>query len=211
MSITGAAAPEPTPTFTYYVGTGISGQNLGATAPKNVGTYTVVASTTANAANNAATSAPVTFQITPASLTATASAANKTYDTTNAATVSIVLGGVLGVDVVSGSAIGTFADKNVGTGKTVTVGTVTLSGADAANYTVGAANNPTANITAASLTATASAANKTYDTTNAATVSIVLGGVLGSDVVSGSATGTFADKNVGTGKTVTVGIHTFRC
>ena len=31
------------PTFAYYVGTGTSGTNLGSNAPRNAGTYTVIA------------------------------------------------------------------------------------------------------------------------------------------------------------------------
>jgi hypothetical protein len=41
----------------------------------------------------------------------------------------------------SGSATGEFEDKNVGDDKLVTIGTVTLSGADADNYTVGSSGH----------------------------------------------------------------------
>jgi len=110
----------------------------------------------------------------------------------------------------SGSAVGTFADKNVGTGKTVTASGFALSGADSANYTLSQPAGLSANITAASLGVSGvSANNKVYDASNAATLNVgsaALSGLLGSDAVtlnSGSASGTFADKNVGTGKTVT--------
>ena len=50
----------------------------------------------------------------------------------------------------------TFADKNVGTGKTVTLAGAVLAGSDAANYSLTSVNTTTANITVASLTITAS-------------------------------------------------------
>ena len=62
-----------------------------------------------------------------------------------------------------------FSDKNVGTGKTVTVSGYTLSGADASNYTLVEPTGLTANITPASLAITGvTANNKVYDTTVAA-------------------------------------------
>ncbi len=71
----------PLPSFTYYVGAGTSGTNLGSTPPINVGTYTVVASTAANITNNAAVSQPYTYSITPAALTVTADAKAKIFGT----------------------------------------------------------------------------------------------------------------------------------
>ena len=104
--------------------------------------------------------------------------------------------------------MGTFADKNAGTSKTVTVTGNTISGTDAANYALTQQTGLIADITQASLSVTGlTASNKTYDTTTSAT----LGGtaaitVLGTDTVTLGATavGVFADKNAGTGKTVTV-------
>ncbi len=57
FTLTGASAPTPTVSFTYYAGASATGTPLSG-APINVGTYTVVATSAANAANNAATSAP---------------------------------------------------------------------------------------------------------------------------------------------------------
>ncbi len=189
----------------------VTGSASGTFADKNAGSGKVVTigSVTlagADAANYTVGSAGTsTADISAASLIATGTAANKTYDGNNSASVTISLTGVIGSDVVTGSASGTFADKNAGTGKAVTIGSVTLAGADAANYTVGSAGTATADITAASLTATGTAANKTYDGNNSASVTITLSGVIGSDVVTGSASGTFADKNAGSGKVVTIG------
>ena len=85
--------------------------------------------------------------ITPAPLTVNFTAANKVYDGNTTASLSST-DNRLGNDVLTVSATGVFADKNVGTGKSVTVSNLSLSGQDANNYTLsGAGNNPTANIT----------------------------------------------------------------
>ncbi|MFO0939536.1 MAG: YDG domain-containing protein [Pirellulales bacterium] len=203
----GAAADSANFTYTYYAGPNLTGGTL-ASAPKNVGNYSVDIAYAGNSSYSAVPSTPFNFSITAKALTATATASNKIYDRLTDATVAISLGGVISGDTVTGSATGTFDSKNVGTGKTVTVGTVTLAGADAGNYTVGSAGTTTANITAKALTASATASNKVYDRLTDATIAITLGGVISGDTVTGTATGTFADKNVGTGKTVTVGTVT---
>ncbi len=158
--------------------------------------------------NGTTNSNPATLTVNTKSLSASGTASNKVYNGTTAATVSITLAGIVAGDTVTGSATGTFDTKNVGTGKTVTIGTVTLSGASAANYSVSSAGTTTADITKFGLTASGTASNKVYDSTSVATVSIALSGVFGGDTVSGTASGSFADKNVGTAKTVTIGAVT---
>jgi len=155
------------------------------------------------------TSAVAAITVNPKPVTITGvSAEDKTYDgnTTATATGTPVVDGRVGLDNVTvntGSA--SFADKNVGTGKTVTFSGWTLGGAAAGNYTLSAQPaNATANITAKPVSLTAN--NKTYDGTTAATVdtSVINGKVDGDDLtVSGSGTAVFADANAGTGKTVT--------
>ncbi|WP_246038936.1 beta strand repeat-containing protein [Peristeroidobacter soli] len=148
--------------------------------------------------------------ITPATLTlAGLTAANKVYDTTTAATLSGgSLSGVLGSDSVQFTAgTGEFIDKNVGVDKVVTLSGYALTGTDAGNYVLEAPADLEASITPATLTLSGVAAqNKVYDATNAATISQgVLSGVLGNDDITlGTGTGSFADANVGIGKTVTV-------
>ena len=140
-------------------------------------------------------------------------ASNKTYDGTTSATLNtagVTFSGLVGGDTVTlgGAGVGNFADKNVGTGKTVTVSGYTLGGADAANYSVGQPTGLTADITPASISVSGiTAANKTYDGSTSATVNTagaVFTGKVGGDAVTVSTTGTFADKNVGIGKTVTL-------
>ena len=127
--------------------------------------------------------------------------------------VTYTLGGVVGGDTVSlatGALSGSFADKNVGTGKSVSLSGLALTGSNAGNYAISSSVNAAiGSITAASLTVTgAVAVGKTYDGTAAATINngaSVIRGVLGSDVVALNAptSGTFASANVGT-RTVTV-------
>uniref|UniRef100_UPI001F58174B YDG domain-containing protein n=1 Tax=Sphingomonas sp. CROZ-RG-20F-R02-07 TaxID=2914832 RepID=UPI001F58174B len=67
----------------------------------------------------------------------------KTYDGTTAATLAggnyALAGAVTGDAVALNNPIsGSYDTKNVGTGKTVSVGNLALTGSDAANYTVNA-------------------------------------------------------------------------
>ncbi len=152
--------------------------------------------------------ATATANITALHITGSFTAASKVYDGGTAATVltrSPV--GVIGGDAVAlyGGTAG-FANKNVGTGKTVTLTGATLTGADAGNYVLDSVNTTTANITASHVTDSFTASNKVYDGNTSATVATRSpGAVVSGDVVSLSGgTAAFGNKNVGTGKTVTL-------
>ncbi len=143
------------------------------------------------------------------------SAADKVYDGTAAATLlGTATVAPIGSDVVTvgGTGAGSFADKNAGAGKPVTVSGYTLAGADAANYTVAQPLGLSATISPADLALTGIAANnKTYDGTAAASLSgTATVTPLGADVVTvtGSGAGTFASKDAGLGKPVTVSGYT---
>jgi LPXTG-site transpeptidase (sortase) family protein len=132
---------------------------------------------------------------------------NKIYDgTTDAAlnTASAAITGVVpGDDVqldVTG-ATGTFDNKNVGNGKTVTVSGLTLTGADAANYGI-LPYTTTANITTRAITVTAQTNTKVYDSTtsSATTPTITIGTLAPGDTAN--FTQTYNNPNVGTGKTL---------
>ena len=118
--------------------------------------------------------------------------------------VGVISGDTVTLDTTN--AVGAFADKNVGTGKLVTVSGLALLGADAAKYTL---TQPTTNaeITAKGLTVTGGAVTpKVYDgTTDAAITGATLNGAVYSEDVTlaNASTGTFADKNIGLGKAVT--------
>ena len=109
----------------------------------------------------------LTASITPAQLTVTGiTASDKVYDGTTEATLNVgstVLVGVAPGDTVTldtSAAVGTFADPNVGTDKTVTISGLTLAGEDAAKYTL-VQPTTTADITPAPLTVTAEGKTKT--------------------------------------------------
>lgn len=133
---------------------------------------------------------------------------DKVYDGTRDASVSSTLVGlVAGDNVRLDSAIGLFADKNAGTGKTVTLSGGVLAGADARNYSLASgAVTARASIAPRALDASGLAAlDKVYDGTRDATLSGALGGILtGDDVVLQGATGLFADKNAGVAKAVMI-------
>lgn len=156
-----------------------------------------------------------TIDVTPKAVTASAAGltpGNKVYDgDTTVPTIDIgaptLVGVVSGDDVsinTSGIIIGTFDNRNFGTGKTVTITGLTLTGAQAANYTL---TDPirTADITKLPITVTAVVDSKTYDG------STVSGGLpildIGTPLVVGDSepvwTQTFNDKNAGTGKILT--------
>ena len=176
---------------------------------KNVGTArTVTASgitlTGTDAGNYTQnTTATTTANITARSLAVTITASNKTYDSSTAASVTYADNRIAG-DVFTVSGTATFATKTIGTGKTVTATGITLTGTDAGNYTQNTTTTASANIISRSLSVTATAANKTYDRTTAASVSLSDNRVSGDTVSVTYSTSTFADKTVGTGKTVTV-------
>ena len=128
---------------------------------------------------------------------------------TNQATLSGVITGD-SVSLSTGNGVGTFADKNVGTGKAVSVTGLGLTGADANNYSL---SQPalSANITQASLSVLGmSANNKTYDRSTSASINTSqasLNGVVTGDSVSLSASnvyGAFADSSVANAKTVSI-------
>ncbi len=148
-----------------------------ATAPTNVGEYTVKVSAEATAEWKAA-SKTFDFAIAKKELTG---AATKEYD--GNATMPATLTGVLDGETVTATI--TMTSKNVG----ATVKEVTLAGADKVNYTI-KADSVTASITAKPLTG---AATKEYD--GNATMPATLTGVLDGETVT--ATITMTSKNVG--------------
>ena len=184
-------------------------------------TATLGALTGAQAGNYQLNPGPYTdtADIDPKTVTVvTTAVADKVYDgNTSASVTGCTFTGVeTGDQLTCSGGSGTFDNKNVGVGKTVTVQSVTLGGASAANYTTALAptnGGPTFPSTSAAITAKPLAANvgittKTYDGTTAASISgCSLTGVVSGDVATcgtGSASATFNNKNAGTGKAVTV-------
>ncbi|WP_171012502.1 MULTISPECIES: YDG domain-containing protein [unclassified Sphingomonas] len=200
-------------------------QTVGAYGEKNVGTRGVTATLgsgdfTANSGTLLSNyllpvSAAGTGTITRAQLHVIGILANdKVYDGATVATLNSAgggLSGLLGSDVVtlvSGGASGAFATKNVGTNIAVTATGYGITGIDALNYTLLQPTGLAANITEATISL--ASVIKVYDSTTGlptANSAYTLSGVVAGDTVFVNAagiTGNYADKNVGTGKGVTV-------
>lgn len=140
---------------------------------------------------------------------------DKVYDGSAAATLDLGTARFIGqverdaLNASGGSAL--FADKHVGQGKVVSITGLVLGGAAAGNYTLASNRaSATADITPAVISAVTgiSAVGKVYDGTTAATLHTAnasFSGRIGNDqlTVTG-ASGQFADKHAGTGKTVTI-------
>ena len=147
----------------------------------------------------------------PKSVTATIAAADKVYNGSAAATItSCDVIGTLGADQVDCTTSGAaFDDANAGDNKPVSA-TVSLSGAASGDYTLGlnTGASTTASISRKPVTATITAADKTYDgNTTADITSCTVNGKVGSDDVDCSASGgTFSDANAADGKAVSAGV-----
>ncbi len=132
----------------------------------------------------------------------------KIYDGNNTAAISsVTLSGVAPTEDVSvSSAIATYDNANIGTGKTITV-VYTISGVSSANY-VKPVNYTTSSgaITAVQLTIANPilTTSKVYDSnTSAVVIADSLSGVLAGDTVTVSATATYDDASVGSSKPIT--------
>ena len=205
-SVTGAVVGD----ITYYLSDGStqtnsanSGAESDGKAPKNAGSY--VAKVVLTAGSNTYTAVKA-FQIAPKSLVASASVKNRTYDGTTAAEVTAMVDtGITGQTL---TITGTFDNKNAGTGKRVTIDSTNAqvtAGADtdASNYSITYPATATGNITAKTLNAVVSAANKVYDGTTTAEVTATVETGIGEETLTITGlTGSFADQNVGTDKNV---------
>ena len=161
------------------------------------------------------------FVVSPKVLTISgATTNNKTYDGSADATSLVLFGssslnGVVSSDVVSlnTSSVGaSFANKNIGTSKSITVTGLSLSGTHAHRYVVESPTSLTANITPLTITVSGiTVPSRVYDGTNIATLSTsayTFNGVIDGDSVTlndSAYVATFANANVApSAKLVTV-------
>ena len=122
------------------------------------------------------------------------------------------LSGLIGSETLNVTANSTFDNKNIGSGKTVTVNSITLAngtnGGLAANYSIATSQTTTATVTAKPLIVSGiTASNKSYDTTTSVslnTSSLSYNGLVAGDSFSGSFTSSFNDADVGTGKLISL-------
>ncbi|PKO90806.1 MAG: hypothetical protein CVU16_09090 [Betaproteobacteria bacterium HGW-Betaproteobacteria-10] len=208
-----AAPSQSGNTFTYSDGAGGSAVfTLGPVTPQTstagqlkAGVYGIDASNIAETSTNFSNSLTVVggLTVTPKALTANATNVTKVYDSTTAMT-NVVLGytGLESGDLVTIAGNGNFGDKNVGTGKSYSVTSLTLGSSDAANYYLfggDSFNGSNGEITPKTVSL---AASRTYDGTrnlDASALAITTG--VGSETLSFSGA-TAHSKNVGTGNYV---------
>lgn len=203
-------------TMMYRVGTTDDFSETIPTA-ENAGTYAVYYMVAADDEHKdfVATN-PITVTIAKKSVTVSGiTAENKTYNGNTTATLDCTgatIGGNVDGDDLTVTATGTFADENVGTGKTVNITGLALDGTAKGNYALaetGQQESTTANITAKEVTVTdgITAEDKIYDGNTTATLNCTgatIDGKVDGDNLTVTATGSFADKNVGGSKQVTI-------
>ena len=182
------------------------------------GSATITASQAGDASYLAATDQTQSLTVDKKNITLTLNATptiTKVYNGSLTATLAganYALSGVEGGDAATVNGTASYDTKEVGTGKTITVNSFVLSGAQKDNYHLTTSSaTVTGNITAKpiSLTLNASPAiTKVYDASLTATLAganYALTGVESGDVVTVSGTASYDTKSVGTGKTITAG------
>ena len=178
-------------------------KNVGTNKDVNFSSIAISGGADKNNYTLATTSGKATADITVKTLNiSNIKAESKTYDGNTETSVSYTTDKVASDDVTFGTTA-TFADKNVENGKAVSFN-YTKSGADAANYAfANESGSTTANIEPRELAiSSVSAASKEYDGNTATTVTIAASNIVSGDVVTFGTAAAFADKNVGTNKTV---------
>ncbi|HTM84602.1 MAG TPA: YDG domain-containing protein, partial [Mycobacterium sp.] len=186
-----------------FSGTGAFGdKHVGTDKTVSVSGITARGSDAGNYSFN--TTATTTADITALGITVDATGTDRVYDGGIADAVTLASAGVLSGDTVNFSGTGSFADKHAGAAKAVSVSGIAANGADAGNYSFNTTADTTADISRLGITVDATARDRVYDATTNATVALGSGGILVGDVVNFTGTGSFADKNAGTDKTVAI-------
>src|SRR5206468_3437050 len=145
-----------------------------------------------------------TADITARALSVSGTGANKVYDGTTSATITLADNRISGDSLTTSYTNAGFPSKNVGTTKTINISGISIAGTDAANYTANTSATAAADITARSLSVSATGVNKAYDGTTSATVSLADNRLAGDSLSTSYTSASFASKNVGTAKTVSV-------
>ncbi|MDO9187776.1 MAG: YDG domain-containing protein, partial [Bacteroidia bacterium] len=199
-------------TLSGLVGTEtVSLTGTGTLADKNVGTAKAVTlgtlalgDGTGLASNYTFTGGTKSLDVTAKALTVSATGSNKVYDGTTTGTVILTDNRVAGDALTLSNTSAHFSDKNAAAGKTVNVSGINVTGTDAGNYTFNTGASATADITARGLAVTAAGANKVYDGTTTAAVTLGDNRVAGDALTLSNAAANFTDKNAAAGKTVNV-------
>ncbi|HZS52607.1 MAG TPA: YDG domain-containing protein, partial [Bryobacterales bacterium] len=186
---------------TSYANAAFADKNVGVGKTVTVSGVSIAGTDAGNYTCNTTTTTTANISARP--LTITAAGVNKVYDGTTTATVTLSDNRVAGDVFTDNYASAAFNNKNAGTGKTVNVSGISISGADAGNYTFNTTTTTTADITQRPLMVTATGVDKVYDGTVTASVTFSDNRIAG-DVLTVSDTAVFVNKNVGNGKTISV-------
>ena len=146
-----------------------------------------------------------TATINRAVLTPTLAVADKTYDGSTSASITLRDNRVAGDALTLGAGSAAFANRNAGANVAVAVSGLALSGADATNYQLSTtALNATATINRAALTPTFVAADKTYDGSTGASITLRDNRVAGDALTLSAGSAVFANRNAGANVAVAV-------
>jgi hypothetical protein len=175
---------------------------------KNVGTgKTLTAAgvvSDGNSGNNYAVTfhASTTGEIQARALLVAAAGVDKGYDGNTAAAVTLSDNRIPGDVLVLNYAAAAFGDRNTGSDKPVSVSGITVTGADAGNYTFNPTATASAGIAPRAIDVTAAVDSKTYDgtTTSSAMPSVPAGSLVGGDTPNFSQA--FDTRHVGNPKTL---------
>ena len=193
-----------------YGSASFADKNAGTAKAVTIAGLTVSGADAGNYDIDSSATLAATATIAKASLVVSAAAQSRVYDASTGAAVTLADNRLGGDSLTLGHGSASFADKNAGIGKTITVGGIVVGGADAGNYTANGAASALADVTPATISAVGgiTAASKVYDGTTAATLQSGVQsftGLLGGDILSAVATSAvFSDKNAGAGKAVTI-------
>ena len=199
------------PTLTGTVSAMVNGDVAGALSPTsptysgsgalNAGSYAITP-TSLTALGYGLSGTTGTLTVGQRTLTVNYTGVNKTYDRNTSSSVTTSDNRLMG-DTLTILRTAAFVDRNAGSGKTVNITGVSLTGTDAGNYTVATTGSTTADITPRTLNVTYAGVNKVYDGALTATVT-TNDDRLGSDALTIVRSAAFGDKNAATGKTVSI-------
>jgi filamentous hemagglutinin family protein len=203
----GDSVPTLTFTVTNGTATGLLSGDLAVVSPSvNAGSYAIGQGTLTPATNYLLAMTNGTLTIDPLAISVSTTDVDRAYDgTTDAAGTAVLTGGSLVFGNTLGAGTFTFDDRNVGTGKTVTVNSVVINdGNNGDNYIVTLVDNTNSSISVADVTVTAQTDSRSYDgTTDSSVAPLFTGTIFGPDSVGTAPTQSFDNRNVGTGKTLT--------
>ncbi len=135
------------------------------------------------------------YTVSPLALAVSATGVNKVYDGLTSAAATLADNRVAGDLLATTYGTAFYLDKNVGNGKTVNVGGITLTGTDAGNYTVNTTATTTADITPAALAINAVTDSRVYNGTTSSAGVVTYSGLQPGDTLTGLSQ-TYASKNV---------------